>query len=619
MTASLAVGVAADSSHNTSSTTPPPRTAATLIELYRDIWRFAAGARAQYLSAMGLLAAASGLKLMVPVLAGSAINAIQRSGGGSLDRAGLMILGIIGVQLVVWLLHGPGRVLERNVGIKVRAAAADALYAKLVGLPLGWHEQHHSGELQHRTQAATGALYEFNQNQFIYLQNAVNLVGPLVALTLLSLTTGAVALAGYVLLALIIVRFDRLIMRLQVHETGAERRYVAGLLDLMGNVSNVLSLRVGEASRRLLGARLSAVFVPLRKNIVLNETKWCLVDLLSVVLCWGLVAVYALQAKADRAAAAPLLIGSIFMVYQYAQQAAGVITAMALHLQNFSRIQTNVASADPIWQAESRPTVNVKIADDWKQIELRGLHFAYPRSSRGGVQDVSLGFRRGERVALIGPSGSGKSTLLRLIAGLYEPQHGFYSVDGETLFGARHLAPIATLIPQEAEVFEASVRENLSFGAAHATEAIERAAHLAAFDSVLSAMPQGLDTPISERGFNLSGGQRQRLALARGLLAALGGDRASSVILLDEPTSALDQVTEARVFSRLRQQLPHTTLIASVHRMSVLEHFDRVVLMSDGRVVDCGSADELHARQPLFREMLRESKSEPESKAASLP
>lgn len=610
MTAFLAVGNSADPLDSSASRPPPaaPRNAASLADLYRDIWRYAAGARTQYVAAMGMLGASSAIKLLIPMLAASAINAVQLSGSGSLKHAGLMILGILGVQALVWMLHGPGRVMERVVGMRVRAAAADALYAKLISLPLGWHEQHHSGEVQHRTQQATGALYEFTQNQFIYLQNAVNLIGPLFALALISMTTGSVALAGYALLALIIVRFDRAIMRLQVTENAAERRYVAGLLDLLGNVSTVLSLRVGAASRALLGTRLGAIFAPLRRNIVLNEAKWCAVDLLGVVLCWGLVAVYAWQAHRGAAVGGtPLLIGSVFMVYQYAQQAAGVISAMAGNFQNFARIQTHVASADPIWQAESRAVCTATIAANWQRIDARGLQFQYPRSSRGGVHDVALSIARGERIALIGPSGSGKSTLLRLIAGLYEPQHGYYSVDGEPLFGARHLAPIATLIPQEAEVFEASIRDNLSFGVAHDAPAIERAAYLAAFDGVLTTLPQGLDTPISERGFNLSGGQRQRLALTRGLLAALSGAQPSSVILLDEPTSALDQLTEARVFQRLREQLPDTTLIASVHRMSVLEHFDRVVLMADGGIVDCGSAAELQARQPLFREMLREA------------
>jgi ABC-type multidrug transport system fused ATPase/permease subunit len=212
-----------------------------------------------------------------------------------------------------------------------------------------------------------------------------------------------------------------------------------------------------------------------------------------------------------------------------------------------------------------------------------------------------LTLHRGERVALVGPSGSGKSTLMRLLAGLYQPQHGHYEVDGVARLGLRDLASTSTLIPQEADVFEASVRENLTFGVPCTEDDLDQAVHTSGFDTVLATMDRGLDTLISERGFNMSGGQRQRLCLARGLLAA----RDSSLLMLDEPTSALDPVTEAHVHRRLDASFKNTCIVASVHRMSLLEHFDRVILMVDGRVVDSGTPAELQQRQSIFREMVQ--------------
>ncbi len=579
----------------------PPR-ASSLLEIYRDLWRFARGARAQYIGAMLLLAAASGVKLLIPVLAGEAINSLQLAGSASLLHAGALVAAVFGIQLTAWALHGPGRVLERNVGIRVRTNAADALFAKLVSLPLAWHDRHHSGEIQHRTEQATRALYDFTQNQFIYLQSAINLFGPLIALWLISRLTGAVALAGFIVLGIVIIRFDVVLMRLSVQEAGAERRYAAGLLDFLGNISTVISLRAGGAVRRLVQQRLQLIFAPLGRSIVLNEAKWCAVDLLGVGLSWLLVAAYAWQAHHAAVGAGGLLLGSVFMVYQYAQQAAGVIGSMAANFQGFARVKTDVAAAQPIWLAQPRPQPTTSIARHWRTIELRNLGFTYERG--GGIGNIDLEFKRGERVALIGPSGSGKSTLLRVMAGLYEPQSGSYAVDGMTREALRSLDSIATLIPQEAEVFEASVRENLSFGAPCDDAAIAAAAYIAVFEPVLAALPQQLDTPLSERGFNFSGGQRQRLALTRGLLAAgVGAADGSSMLLLDEPTSALDQTTEARFFARLRERLPQVCVVAAVHRLSVLAQFDRVVLMAEGRVVDVGTVEALHQRQALFREM----------------
>ncbi len=624
--------------------------ATRLLDLYRLIWRFAAGARTKYITAMSLLIASNLVRLAIPVLAGEAINSVQLAGNASFLQAGLLVAAVFGVQMTAWLLQAPGRVLERNVGIRVRTAAADALFAKLLSLPLAWHDRHHSGEVQHRAEQATRALYDFTQNQFIYLQSAINLVGPVVALLLISKLTGVIAILGFVLLAGVIIRFDISLMRLAVTENTAERKYAAGLLDFLGNISTVISLRAGSAVRRLVSQRLQQVFAPLGRSIVLNEAKWCSVDLLGVGLSWSLVAAYAWQAHQATVGAGGLLLGSVFMVYQYAQQAASVIGSMAANFQNFARVKTDVASADVIWNAASRPQADTTVNADWRSITLQQLGFTYERG--GGIHDVSLTFHRGERVALIGPSGSGKSTLLRVMAGLYSPQQGGYAADGQAIDGLRSLESIATLIPQEAEVFEASLRENLTFGADRAQAAIDNAAYIAVFDTVLNALPQRLDTPLSERGFNFSGGQRQRVALTRGLLAAgvgkgppehpdkvpglastrskpegLEGKRGpseaagpalcSAMLLLDEPTSALDQATEARFFKRLRERLPQLCIVAAVHRLSVLEQFDRVVLMADGRVIDSGTPQQLQARQPLFREMLHNAVEQDPTKPAA--
>jgi ATP-binding cassette, subfamily B, bacterial len=314
--------------------------------------------------------------------------------------------------------------------------------------------------------------------------------------------------------------------------------------------------------------------------------------------------VYALSA-APPAGGGALLIGGLFMVYQYAQQAAGVLVSMALNYANLARTQTDFASADVIRQAPQatlRPAAaGAGALAHWQRLELQHLGFAYPNAERGGIEDVTLTLLRGERVALVGPSGSGKSTLLRVLAGLYEAQRGHVSVDGVALLGRRHAAELATLIPQEAEVFEASLRENITFDQPTREAALARAVHVSALDAVLADLPRGLDTPVSQRGFNLSGGQRQRLALARAVLAA--GD--SSLLLLDEPTSALDAVTEQRVHQRLDAAFAGACIVSAVHRMSLLEHFDRVVLMVAGRIVDVGTPDELAARQPLFAAMRR--------------
>ena len=309
-----------------------------IAELYRQVWRHAAGARGAFAAALAMLGGSQALKLALPWLAAQAINCLQTGGRAGLPQAGLWIAAILALNALSWALHGPARVMERGVALRVRRRAADTLYARLVQAPLAWHEQHHSGDLQQRVAQASGALQAFTQTQFIYLQNAIQLVGPLLALWWLSTLTGALALVGFVLIGAAVLRFDRALLRLAVQENEAERRYGARLVDFVGNISAIASLRLQRATRALLDTRLVAAFAPLSRSIVINEWKWCLVDLSTVTLGWALVAAYALSRLGAEgpAGAAPLLIGSLFMVHQYAQQAAGVLCSMAANFQGLA-------------------------------------------------------------------------------------------------------------------------------------------------------------------------------------------------------------------------------------------------------------------------------------------
>lgn len=324
--------------------------------LYLQVWEHAAGARGWLLLSSAMLVASQLVKLLVPWLTAQAINTLQRGHAGAAAACLPYIAGIVGAYVVCWALHGPGRVIERTVALRVRRSLTDMLYRRLSEAPLGWHGAHHPAELAHRVSQASHALTNFTQSQFIYLQNAVNLAGPLLALWWLSHVTGLAALAGFVAVALTIVVFDRAMMRLAQTENCAERSLSAAMLDCLSNITTVLSLRLQATTRRLVARRLEAVMAPVRRSIALSEWKWCAVDLLSVLLTWGLVVLYAWQQRSDRA----LLLGGVFMVYQYAQQAGGVIGSLASNLQNFARMRTDFASAAPILAAP-RPRHSPKV------------------------------------------------------------------------------------------------------------------------------------------------------------------------------------------------------------------------------------------------------------------
>ncbi len=586
--------------------------------LYREIWRYAAGMRGIIFLAYGLLLVSQILKLALPYLSAQAINEIQVAQPNYLINAGWYLLAVFGTLVLSWLLHGPGRIMERNIAIHIRQNLADQLTAKVLDLPLAWHEEEHSGEIIKRVDLSTKALYDFAQTQFIYLQNFVNLVGPIVALFLISHLTGTAALVGYALIALVITRVDRSMMRLADKENEAERRYYSALVDALGNIVSVLALRLQGAARRLLGERLASIVAPLKRAIIVNEAKWCAVDLMNAALWCSLVALYAWLARRGASEAGkPLLIGSVFMVFQYTQQAGGVISAIAIFYQTFTRHLVDFSSAEPILTAtvESAPRMTLlpttaENLKNWRHIDLQDLTFWHPhsRSPEPALTDISLHLGRGQRLALVGESGSGKSTLMRTLVGLYFAKKIKLIIDGEHLNYLHDLSEIATLIPQDAEVFEATLRQNLTMAMECPPEILKAAIHAAKLEQLVSDLPDGLETEIAERGANFSGGQKQRIALARGLIAA----RHASILFLDEPTSNLDAPTEAAVYEGIFRLYADACVVSSVHRPHLLCRFDQVVYMVHGKIVDVGTVVELTERQPAFWMSLEKTAAQPQ-------
>lgn len=571
--------------------------------LYINMWRYASGTRVKLGLTWLMLVGAALMELLSPWLGSQALNALQKDGTQALSTAAYYGIAILASAVIAWSLHGPARVSERRIALLVRKNFTNALYAKLMRLPLAWHDRHHSGEVQQRLSQASIALHSFTQNQFSYIKAIVHFVGAAAAITFFSPTLGLIALFGYGVVGIIMTRFDLILMKLAKEENAAERKYQSKLLDFLGNIGTIMSFRMQGSSRRLAIEKLDTVFEPARKSITLVEIKWCIADLTSVALTWGLVAAAVWTSKRDGA----ILIGSIFFVHQYAQQARTVVLALADKFQTVARTRSDLASAESIWLAADQAGHGTPIQNEWQRIDIHGLCYEHTAAdadgkSGSGLKKINLTLHRTDRIALVGPSGAGKSTLMRVLAGQYHPNGQRIEVDGMHAPATPHLGSIATFIAQEADVFEASIRDNISLPGEHSDGEISQAILISAFDAVMGEMSLGLASPLSERGCNLSGGQRQRLCLARGLLAARG----NSLVLLDEPTSALDPVTEQIVIARITTALPDVCIVASIHRMELLAHFNKVVLMANGEIQDVGSVDELLSRQPAFREMLRQ-------------
>ena len=237
-------------------------------------------------------------------------------------------------------------------------------------------------------------------------------------------------------------------------------------------------------------------------------------------------------------------------------------------------------------------------------IGARDLSFTYPGATDCAVTGIDLDIRRGEIIALVGENGSGKTTLAKLLTGLYLPTGGTVTWDGRNLaeFSPSSLWGATALVPQDYTRWPLAARENITLGQPRPSgdTAVREAARQAGADTVLDALPDGLDTSLARAwwgGHDLSGGQWQRLSIARGF------HRNAPVMILDEPTSALDARAEHQVFSRLRALADGRTALFITHHLVNARIADRVIVMRSGRVIQSDTYDILRRRPGLFSEL----------------
>jgi len=236
------------------------------------------------------------------------------------------------------------------------------------------------------------------------------------------------------------------------------------------------------------------------------------------------------------------------------------------------------------------------------EVEFRAVSFEYASENGAVLQGINLTVPAGSSLAIVGRSGSGKSTLVSLLPRFYDPTAGAVLIDGVDIRDYRlaDLRRQMSLVSQEVVLFNESIRNNILFGATDISDAQLLAAASAAYVMEFAQqLPQGLDTIVGDRGVLLSGGQRQRIAIARALL------RDTPILILDEATSSLDTAAERHIQDALDRLVKNRTTLVIAHRLSTIEGADRILVMSDGQVVESGAHAELLEQHGVYAELHR--------------
>ena len=555
--------------------------------------------RGMTLLAVGALVVTAGMSLLLPL-------AVRRVVDGFNEDVALLdqyFAAALGIAALLAVGTGVRYYFVTKLGERVVADIRRAVFDRVMGMSPAFFERLMTGEVVSRiTTDTTLILSLIGSSISVALRNVLMLLGGLLLLFLTSAKlTGLVLLIVPAVVVPIIVLGRRL--------RGLSRESQDWIANSSGTASEALgSVQTVQAFTH--EGRTRAQFAEVtEKSFGVAQTRTRVRAVMTVIVIFltftGIVGVLWIGARDVRAGM--MTPGELVQFVIYAVMVAGSVGALSEiwgEVQRAAgateRLVELLNSEDPVRDAPSvkalpRPVRGEIVFDD--------VTFRYPaRPEVSALNGVSLRVSPGETVALVGPSGAGKTTILQLLMRFYDPQQGTVRFDGIDLrdMARADFRRAIAMVPQDPVIFAASARENIRFGRPDATDAeVEAAAQAAAAHDFLTALPQGYDTWLGERGVMLSGGQKQRIAIARAIL------RDARVLLLDEATSALDAESERAVQAAVDVLAEGRTVLVVAHRLATVKRADRIVVFDHGRIVAEGTHEALVAEGGLYARLAR--------------
>lgn len=547
------------------------------------------------------LVASTSVMLYVPMTVRQMIDrGFASENADAIDR---YFLSLFGVALLMGVTSSLRFFLVSWIGERVVTDLRSAVFDHVVGQSPAFFEKNRTGEIQSRLTADTTLIKSVvGSTASIALRNAFTLIGAVTMLIYTSARLSSLVLLTIPAIAVPLLLFGRMVRRLsrKSQDTLADTNVFAG--EALSFIQTVQAFTHEAADRVRYREVVEAAFQAARQRLVARAVLTALVIFLVFAFIAGILWIGAksvLEGGLTGGELSQFVLYALFCAMSMAaltevwgdlQLAAGA----AERLFELLGIEPEIAAPAHPLPLPSPPRGEVRFED---------VQFAYPtRPEVGALAHFSFEARSGETVAIVGPSGAGKSTVLRILMRFYDPTAGRVTLDGVDLRDADPMAIRGrlALVPQETAIFTASLRENIRYGRPGATDAeVQHAAEIALVDEFVQALPEGYDTPLGENGMTLSGGQRQRIAIARAVL------KDAPVLLLDEATSSLDSQSERLVQRALERLKAGRTTIVIAHRLATVRGADRILVVDEGRIVACGTHDQLILEGGLYADLAR--------------
>ena len=486
---------------------------------------------------------------------------------------------------------------SQGVGDDIRRDA----YTKVMSLSIEQTDKFTTGSLVTRMTNDISMIIEFVEMFLrMLVRSPMFFIGGLIMLLSLDLSFGTVLLCAFPVMVLMLVfvlgravpmfsaiqkKLDRLNCVVQENVTGAR----------------VIKAYVKEDYE---GERFEAANSDLRDtNIKVGRIMAIMNPVLTVVMNAAIIAVIYIGGwQIQNVGGTGMTAGTIMAAITYITQVIMSIMMVTMMFQSISRAMASVKRVNEILDTEPVITSgNVTEASSDVAVSMRGVGFRYPDATgRPVLHDINIEVKKGETFAIIGATGSGKTSLVNLIPRFYDATEGEVVVDGKPIaeYDLHALRQKIAFVMQKSELFSGTIAENLRWGKENATaEEIQTAARIAQAEPFVLTFNDGYDAYIAEKGASLSGGQKQRMSIARALT------RRPEILILDDATSALDLSTEGKLRAALKSELTDTTVIMIAQRIASVKDADRIAVIENGTIKDCGSHDELMQTSETYRDI----------------
>ncbi|MDO6964957.1 ABC transporter transmembrane domain-containing protein [Rhizobium alvei] len=485
-----------------------------------------------------------------------------------------------------------------TLGERIVADLRRDVFAHVTRLSPAFFDVNQTGEIVSRLTADTVQIKSaVGASASLALRNLILCLGAMAMMVYTSPKLSGLVLIALPLIVFPLVGFGRSVRkrsRTAQDQLAAATAYAS---EAIGAIRTVQAFNAGELARGRFGQAAEVAFDAARAS----TRQRAFLTAFAITMVFGSV-VAVLWYGAQSVLAGTMSGGTLGQFLLYSVMAAGALGALS---EVWSEISHASGAASRLVEllaevpAIRAPAAPVRLPEPpLGKVEFAGVNFAYPtRPTVSALNGLTMTIKPGERVAVVGSSGAGKSTLFALILRYYDPVSGQVLIDGVDVAQAdpEDLRARIAIVPQDVNIFAASIHDNIAFGATGATRAdVEAAARAAHAEEFILRLENGFDTEVGERGIMLSGGQRQRIAIARAIL------RNAPILLLDEATSALDAESETLVQTALDTLMAGRTTIVIAHRLATVLKADRILVMDQGRVVEEGTHQSLVEKGGIY-------------------